>query len=103
MPKKSTISTLPSSVRSQLQHNRIVSPEWSIDDHVAFLSENGIEVSRSALHRWFQDNPVLAISAVDAVRAKTTALEAAVLIYKGDSKDELLSLAEQMLIWINTP
>lgn len=101
MSQKSTISTLPSTMRLQLQQNRVNHPEWSLDDHVSFLGDNGVQVSRSALHRWFQGNPLS--TTTDLVKAKTAALEAATLVYKGDSKQELLTLAEQMLIWINSP
>ena len=103
MAKKSTLDVLPVSIRMQLQQNRISHPEFTIDDHLVFLNENGVGVSRSALHRWFQDNPLTAIQSADSARARIAALEAATLIYRGDSKDDLLSLAHGFLIWINSP
>ena len=103
MPKKSSVGVLPAYIRVQLQKNRINHPEWTLDDHLLFLKENDIDVSRSALHRWFQDNPLPTISEADSTRAKIAALEAATLIYKGDSKEELLSLADSLLGWIDSP
>lgn len=102
MAKKSTIDLLPAAVRAQLQFNRTSHPEWTIDDHLSSLCESH-GISRSALHRWLQNNPIPSISPTDSVHTKTVALEAAILIYRGDSADDLLSLAESFLAWINSP
>lgn len=103
MPRKSKVDLLPVSLLEKLQRDRLAHPEWTIDDHLMALNDSHHEISRSSLGRWFKENPVPAEPIPDLVRAKTAALEAAVLIYTGDNQEELLSVASHFVQWIYNP
>lgn len=105
---RNSISLLPEGVQSELTEKYFSERYLSLDDHVAWLSEKGYTVSRSALQRYMasRKNPLLeseherkrSIQHEQSVRFRC--LEIASRMYSGDDQQELLGLAEDLIDWI---
>lgn len=110
MSKKSNIEHLPNDIQEQLVRQYLELPAWTLDDHVTWLAERGISVSRSSLQRFFFNRKETLLQAQaqreEAVQAeqgiRLRCLEIAARLYKGDDQSELIGLAEDLIDWIGT-
>ncbi|PHV02826.1 phage protein Gp27 family protein [Iodobacter sp. BJB302] len=97
---------LPLPILEQL-HNRLIGTQFGqYEDHVTWLSEQGFDVSKSALHRYAvtyeakircnqesDDEP-------SAIEARLRCLEVASKLGSSDSSKALIKNAEELLKWL---
>lgn len=104
MARKWTIDALPADVRSQLLDQYRQFPGWTISDHAEWLSSQGYTVSRSAVHRYLvaKSAPEPSASAASS-EYRMRCLEVASSLYKGSNPQELISLAESLMTWVEMP
>lgn len=105
MGKKSTIDTLPESVRAELLSNYRTYPAWTINDHTDWLSEKGFEISRSAVHRYLvtrSNTPLTPEQQMFAEQVRLSCLEVAASVYKGEDPEGLMAVADRLLSWVRT-
>lgn len=105
---RSTLNTLPESVRAELLTRCLSYNHLTVNDHLSWLLEQGHTVSRSSLHRYLTAQKEGAMEAEqrrqDAIkseeRMRFKCLEIAAGIYKGNDQQELLGVAEDLMEWI---
>ncbi len=103
MTRKSTIDRLSPSQVGEVMNTLQINPGWTIDEHVTWLSQCGVEISRSALHRFIRKLKIQAeetqpLSIAQDVRLRC--LEVASSIYQGSEATELQSLASTLETWV---
>lgn len=107
---RSTMEALPEDILTELTRKYFEQRYSSLDDHVAWLAEQGHTVSRLSLHRYMaaMKYPHLedlvewkkAVQNEESVRFRC--LEIASTLYEGRDQRELLGLAEDLIEWIQT-
>lgn len=110
MPRPFALDRLPSTIRHQLLARRTETPGLTIDDHTAWVAEQGYKVSRSSVQRYLTAHatttnaaPELPSKATEDSSVRLGCLMVAASYALPGDKADLLNTAAELVGWVSSP
>jgi len=106
VPQPFALNRLPSSIREELLARRAEKPGLTLDDHFAWLTSQGHQVSRSAIYRFLaahdaqQARPDETEEPTDAQSIRLGCLMVAANFCAPGDQIDLIKTAENLLSWV---
>ncbi|USR38078.1 DUF3486 family protein [Ectopseudomonas hydrolytica] len=108
MGRPFALNRLPRSIREELLTRRADKPGLTLDDHAAWLTDLGHQVSRSSIYRFLEAHDAKqhvtadAAEPTDAKSIRLGCLMVAAGVSTPGDKVDLLNTAEELLIWVDS-